>query len=266
MNRPFFSVITPCLNAGDKLQKTLDSVLGQTFHDYEVIIKDGGSTDGSTDHLPSDRRIRLIRRSDKGIYDGMNEAVFLAGGEYLYFLNCGDTLHDAGVLETVAAAIGKDMSLQGIYYGDVIENRTGQHVAANPHMTHLAMYRNLPCHQACFYNRSLFAERGFDTGYRVRADYEHFLWCVIRKGAPAIALPLIIADYEGGGFSEAEENRRISKEEHRKITEQYFTKGELRRFRAWMILTLQPLREKLAQSPRTAGWYDRMKNRVYKRS
>lgn len=265
MNRPFFTVITPCLNAGSKLNLTMDSILGQTFHDYEVIVKDGGSTDGSIEALPADRRIRLICQKDSGIYDAMNEAVASAGGEYLYFLNCGDTLHDPDVLGRVEKAIEQDGPRAGIYYGDVVELRTGQHVAANPHMSHFAMFRNLPCHQACFYNRDMFSERAFDVQYRVRADYEHFLWCVIRRNAAVKALSLIIADYEGGGFSETAENRKVSEREHREITEAYFNRKELRLFRAYRVLTLQPVRAKLAESPKTAGVYDRIKNALYKR-
>lgn len=290
MNTPFYTIITPCLNAGDKLNQTLDSVLAQTFQDYEIIVKDAGSTDGSIESMRRDRRIRLVRAKDAGIYDGMNQALPLANGEFLCFLNCGDILHGATILEKVEKEItsridgaeekemaarlsGNHMSgkhsagspAAGIFYGDVIELQTGQHVAANPHMTHLAMYRNLPCHQACFYSRDLFRERGFDIRYQVRADYEHFLWCVIEKGAPAVAMPVIVSDYEGGGYSETQENRRISAAEHEEITGRYFSEAELRRFRRYMVLTLQPLRERIAQSPKTAVLYDKVKNRLYGR-
>lgn len=276
MNTPFLSIITPCFNAGNKLNITLNSILNQSFPDYEVIVKDGGSADGSVERMPDDPRIRLIRHRDHGIYDGMNEAVACAEGEYFYFLNCGDVLHDKDVLQKTVDAIRRDQNSAheegedngagcAIYYGDVIEMRTGQRVAANPQMDHFAMFRNLPCHQACFYNRDLFADRAFDTQYRVRADYEHFLWCVMEKGASVKKLPLVIADYEGGGFSETKENRKESAREHREITERYFDAKELRRFRRTMILTMQPLREKLAQSKLTAAAYDRIKNHIYQR-
>lgn len=286
MNRPYFSIVTPSYNAGEKLNQTLDSILSQTFGDYEIIVKDAGSTDGSLETMRTDSRIRLIRSKDKGIYDGMNEAIALASGEYLYFLNCGDVLHNEMVFSSVVRAMEQyyedkekaikqeqekgpsaaERSSEGcIFYGDVVEKATGQHVAANPNMTHLAMYRNLPCHQACFYSRNLFAERGFDTQYKIRADYEHFLWCVMKEGAITKALPLIIADYEGGGFSETKENRACSKEEHERIAEEYFTKEECRYFHWYMILTLQPLREKLAHSRATAGIYNGIKNRLYGR-
>lgn len=267
MNTPFFSVIVVCYNAGEKLHKTIASILGQSCGDFEIIVKDAGSTDGSIKDLPVDERIRLISKPDQGIYDGMNEAVQEARGEVLYFLNCGDYLHDAKVLEqvyeTMEATDGDNPYM--IFYGDVIEETSGQHVMANPQMDHFAMYRYLPSHQACFYKRDCFAERGFDLQYRVRADYEHFLWCVIRMGYETRYLDRIIADYEGGGFSETREGRERSAREHQKITRQYFDSAERFRYKAYLILTLQPLREKIAQNPATSGFYDRIKNAVYRR-
>ena len=73
------------------------------------------------------------------------------------------------------------------------------------------LLQNVPCHQVCFYNVRLFAERGYDVKYRVRADYEHFLYCIYDRKAEAVYVEMIVADYEGGGFSETRENRRISK-------------------------------------------------------
>ncbi len=75
----------------------------------------------------------------------------------------------------------------------------------------------------------------------------------------------IIADYEGGGFSETKENRKCSAREHREITQQYFGAGECLRYRLAMLLSLQPLREKLASSPATAALYDKVKNRIYRK-
>ncbi|MDD6692432.1 MAG: glycosyltransferase family 2 protein [Lachnospiraceae bacterium] len=264
MNTPYFSVIVVSRNAGDKLKETVESILCQTCQDLEVIIKDAGSTDGSLETIPQDPRIRLICRKDAGIYDGMNEALSCAQGELIYFLNCGDVLHDSRVLAGVRDAALSFAGSSAIFYGDVIEERTGQRVAANPQMSHFAMYRYLPCHQACFYTRDLFAKRQFDTKYLVRADYEHFLYCVMREGAKTTCLPLVIADYEGGGFSETERGRALSDREHRIITEQYFTGRERALYRAYLVVSLQPLREKLATGKHTAAIYDAVKNTVYR--
>ena len=270
MNIPLISIITPCYQAGNKLPETVESILTQTFDDYEIIVKDAGSTDGSIEKLPGSRHIRLIRSRDEGIYDGMNQAILTAKGEYLYFLNCGDRLHDERVLqrvaEQIAAMSAKEGSRHVILYGDVLEEKTGQRVNAKPAMTRFAMYRNLPCHQACFYSRSLFEERQFNTAYRVRADYEHFLWSVMEMGARAVPMDLVVADYEGGGFSETKDNKERSAKEHREITGRYFTQRELFFYRSAMLLSLQPVREKLASSPMTAALYDRVKNAIYRKS
>ena len=271
---PFFSVIVVSYNAGEKLGSTISCILAQSCRDVEIIVKDGGSQDGSYEKLLEElggaesvrdgMRIRLYCEEDRGIYDAMNTAVGMAQGEYLYFLNCGDRLHGEDVLELVKEKIRAGSGVPAIWYGDVLEESSGQIVLANPDMNHFAMYRYLPCHQACFYHRELVAERGFDVNYRVRADYEHFLWCVIDKEVPACPLYLVIADYEGGGYSETKMGLKRSAEEHREITKRYFTNGERFLYRLYLIVTLQPLRKKLAQSPLTAGLYDKVKNTIYR--
>lgn len=265
----FFSIIIVCLNSGRKLKDTAASIAAQTETDYEVIIKDGLSEDGSVEAFLETadkgflKAVRIERRRDSGIYDAMNQAASMARGEYLLFLNCGDLLYDSAVLETVKKAAGNGK--KGIYYGDICERRTGSFVASNPRLDAFGCYRNVPCHQACFYHRELFEGRGYLLQYRVRADYEHFLWCFFQKKAAAVYLPVTVASYEGGGFSETAKNRRISKEEHKEITKRYMTAAERFRFRATLWLTLAPLRGKMAQSPLFSGFYNRFKSLCYRR-
>lgn len=272
----FFSVIVVCYNAGEKLKETIGNILSQTCEDYEIIVKDGGSEDGSLQKLPQNRRIRILAQKDKGIYDAMNQAAEMARGQFVVFMNCGDYFHSRETLEQVKTFIlQRDMSEQNIrqhgtqrkssvYYGNILEKTSGQIVASNPRMDDFACFRNVPNHQACYYNRELLTKRGFDLSLRVRADYEHFLWCRYRGGAELIPMPFTVADYEGGGFSETAENRRISAKEHRQITEEYLPGWKCMLFRAYLLLSLQPLREKIAQNPRTASAYDALKNRIYR--
>ena len=276
---PFFSVIVTSFNAGDKLKKTVESILAQTCRDLEIVVQDACSEDDSfraldaclkaenkSEHIP----VRLAQKKDKGIYDGMNLALQRAVGRYVYFLNCGDYLHDGEVLSKVKEEIHKreenaPEENARIFYGNVLERRSGEEVAANPRMTDFALFRNIPCHQACFYDRRLFERRAFDLRYKVRADYEHFLWAHYEAKAEMICLPVLIADYEGGGFSETKEGRKTSKMEHRQITEQYMPKEMVRKYRRRMILTLQPLREWLAHAPFTGVVYNALKRRIYNR-
>lgn len=273
---PFFSIIVVCLNPGEKLRRTLESVNAQTFRNYEVIVKDGGSKDGSLAciwEIFEKDRVKLIEKKDQGIYDAMNQAAAQAAGDYVYYLNCGDLFYSEEVLEKMAEFIRffndeeRAEEIPGIYYGNIFERLTGQKVASNPHMDAFGCYRNVPCHQACFYSRELLLAHPFQISYRVRADYEQFLWCFFamqkeRKVMFAYS-DLLIADYEGGGFSETRENRRISAAEHKEITGKYMTKGQLLRFRMVMLLSLAPLRTKIAENKVTAGIYNKMKEAVY---
>ncbi len=270
-----FSILVVSLNSGNKLPETIKSILSQTFSDYEVIVKDGGSKDDSLEVLEQylkenpegSDRVRVVRQKDTGIYEGMNQATKEAQGEYYYFLNCGDLFVDEDVLEKMAGCVDlavKTGNKSLIFYGNIFDELRKQVVASNPHVDAFACYRNVPCHQACIYHYSLFEERGYNPKYRVRADYEHFLWCFFRKEAKPQYMDVVIASYEGGGFSETEENRIRSKQEHKEITAMYMSKGQLLRYKAVLVLTLAPLRTKMAESPKWAGFYNKCKSMLYK--
>ena len=290
-----FSIIVVCLNAGDKLQETIESIRSQTEQDYEIIIKDGGSEDRATqtylreyerlneNELSQDsmRRgsVRLYRSSDRGIYDAMNQAVQYVRGDYVLFLNCGDSFYDEKVLSRVKGHIAQtdrqgvqrsEQKAEGltsryIFYGNIYERRTGTAVQSNPVIDDFACYRNIPCHQACFYDAGLLREKSFDISFAVRADYEHFLWCYYRGHARTVYMPLTVAFYEGGGFSETRENERRSRQEHREIVRRYMPAAKVRQYRLIMTVTLAPLRTWIAGNPVTAGIYQTFKRKLYKR-
>ena len=100
MAEPLFSIITVCYNAADTIERTLKSVDSQSCKDYEHLIVDGASTDGTTSKvfaLKNPLR-RMVSEPDKGIYDAMNKGMSFASGKYLIFLNAGDAFHDSEVL------------------------------------------------------------------------------------------------------------------------------------------------------------------------
>lgn len=279
MKTPMFSILVVSLNPGDKLVETVRSVAKQTYRDYEVIVKDGGSKDGSLDALRAylqesgiPEQVRILEQPDSSIYDGMNQATQAARGEYLYFLNCGDSFASEEVLAQAAQEIGgavqqaAEGDVPKIFYGDILDALRGQVVASNPHMDDFACYRNVPCHQACIYHHSLFGERGYNPVYRVRADYEHFLWCYFRGDARPRYIPVTLASYEGGGFSETPENRKRSAREHREITALYMSGGQRLKYRLILLATLAPLRTKMAESPAWSGFYNKCKKRLYRHS
>lgn len=269
-----FSIIVVSLNAGEKLLETIESIREQTIGDYEVVVKDGGSKDGCVDMLRHKMlgfdgamrsRIRIFEEKDSSIYDGMNQAVAKATGKYLYFLNCGDYFYRETVLEEVTREIEKNRDGSKIFYGDIYEVLRGNVVASNPKINGFACYRNVPCHQACIYDRELFAERGYEPKYRVRADYEHFLYSFYKKDAKPVYMPLVMASYEGGGFSETAENRKKSAKEHKEITTLYMSTAKRFKYRAALLLTLAPLRTKIAENPKMARYYNELKDLIYRK-
>ena len=279
MQRVKFSIIVVCLNAGGELHKTVESILSQNYDDYEIIVKDGGSKDGSVEKLPQHPKLHVTVQGDKSIYDAMNQAVKSATGEYFIFLNCGDYFYDENVLAGVAGRIAaekdggtvgeldsvKSVEEPAVYYGNLYQRRLGTEVYSYREITPFTCYRNVPCHQTCFYHRSLFEERAYDLKYKVRADYEHFLYCYFEKKAKMIYMPVIVSSYEGGGFSETKEHLKLSKAEHREITGKYLTRGQLFRYRAIMLLTLQPLRTFVANNKVLSGGYNRIKKVIYRK-
>lgn len=260
-----FSIIVVCLNAGEELGRTVKSVLSQTYDNYEIIVKDGMSTDGSPQRLPEDGRIRLVQQKDKGIYDAMNQAIRLAEGEYQLFLNCGDYLYEEKTLEKINAWIATDKGRNGIYYGDIYNRKTVSRIPSNPVINAFACYRNIPCHQACLYKKEVMQERSYKTEYKVRADYEHFLWCYFRGGVRPVYMKLVVSSYEGGGYSETAESLQRSEEEHRKIVSHYMRRGQILRYRFLLFISLVPLRRRMAESKRLSGVYNRIKGCIYGR-
>ena len=271
-----FSIIVVSLNPGEKLIETMNSIRMQSFTDYQVVVKDGGSKDGSMDRLRNwlseasdmDAKVLIVEEKDRSIYDGMNQAAEKAKGEYFYFLNCGDYFAHERSLQEMAEGIREHRIKGGeslIFYGDIYDALREQVVPSNPRMDDFACYRNVPCHQACIYHHSLFKERGYKPEYKVRGDYEHFLWSYFCKKASPQYIKVTLARYEGGGFSETKENRRRSAKEHKEITALYMSRGQLFKYRMIMLLTLAPLRTKMAESPAMAGVYNFVKKMLYRR-
>ena len=289
MQKPFFSIVVVALNPGERLEKTLKSIENQTFKDYEVILKDGGSTDGSLEKLrqqgyfENKNQIVIQQKKDKSIYDGMNQAVPLVKGYYVLFLNCGDYFYSDTVLAEVAEFIrseNKNSILDSIneklfaieaveqeikiFYGNQYNRQQDAIVYSAPQINDFTCYRNVPCHQVCFYDFRLFEKRAYELKYKVRADYEHFLYSIYEENAKGVSMPIIIASYEGGGFSETKENRKQSAVEHREISTKYLGKAKVWKYRAVMWLTLAPLRTMIAENPALAGMYNGVKNTIYR--
>lgn len=268
-------IIIVSLNPGKRLQATLTSVFSQDYKDYKIIIKDGGSNDGAIEDLKDSgfldghEEVVIVSKKDKSIYDGMNQAVEYMQeeigdqkGAYCMFLNCGDEFHDSHVLSKVASYL-KEYDTPHIFYGDQYNLIQKSKVSSAPEINDFALFRNVPCHQVCFYSTELFKKRAYDIKYTVRADYEHFLYSFYEENAVCTHMDVIVCNYEGGGYSETAENRKKSALQHREITDKYMAK-QAKKYRTVMLLTLAPLRTKMAESPTFSKAYNGLKSAIYK--
>lgn len=152
-----------------------------------------------------------------------------------------------------------------VFYGNTFSAAKGAVVHSAPSITGFTCYRNIPCHQSCFYDARLFEAKRYDLQYRIRADYDHFLWCFYRGNARMVYMDFVVASYEGGGYSESRENQVRDREEHRLITARYMSRGELLRYQAALALTLAPLRRFMAENKAFSGLYHRVKGWIYRR-
>ena len=258
-----FSIITVSLNSGPKLLETVENILKQTYRDFEIIVKDGGSTDESISKVKdlNSPFVKVVSEPDKGIYDAMNEAVKYATGDYVLFLNAGDKFYSGDVLEQIARM---DLPASGaIVYGDTYFVAWDSLSKAPPKITGSVCYRNIPCHQAIFYSRDVLAERGFDTSYRIRADFEHFAYSYFKAGRQFIYANLPVCLYEGRGFSESKENKKLDRLEYNRAVRSNIPLGKRFIYRATLILTLHKLRGALARNKKTAKLYQKIKGKLY---
>ncbi|MBQ4536069.1 MAG: glycosyltransferase [Lachnospiraceae bacterium] len=277
-----FSIIVVCLNPGEKLKETVDSILSQDCADYEIIIKDGGSRDGSVDALQadatygSDARIRFFNQKDTGIYDAMNQAVSYATGDFVLFLNCGDLFYDSRVLSKTAEYMDRESAMQEdgtvpadkkslanmVFYGNTYSGKNQVLITSPAKINTLSCYRNIPCHQSCFYATRLCKEKPYDLQYSIRADYDHFLWCYYRSKAKMVAMDVTASMYEGGGFSENPSRRKKDLQEQESIIREYMSRKELLLCRLWKWGTLTPVRRRIAESRNFSKKYHKLREKL----
>lgn len=221
MADPFFSIITVCLNAQDTINMTISSILSQNFDNYEIIIKDGLSTDNTLQSIPLNEKIRIIEQKDSGIYDAMNQAISHVQGQYIIFLNCGDYFADNSVLEKVYTTAGSLDNRNVIIYGDYSKSKV---IYKQPRtITKFYLFRTPICHQTMFFSTQLFNLNGnHNLKYKISADYDFTLKSFFNN-AEFVYCPVVICDYQGNGFSENKTTSSLLKNEHKVITKHYYS-------------------------------------------
>lgn len=256
-----FSIITVCLNAGQGLLDTVARTLSQTYENFEIIVKDGGSEDGSLEKLPKDARIRVVTRQDTGIYDAMNQGIAEARGDYLIFMNCGDRFYSPDVLQSIAEGIGEQR--EPLYYGKCFDRMTGQVRAYPKQLTRMTCYRTMICHQATIYRADVLKQRPYDLSYRILADREMLWYLVCEKKVEPKYLDTVIADYQGGGESADQKHIQRNRADQQRLLDTYYPKGEQIKYRLMMALTFQKLRVSLSKSPKFSKYYFKTVQALY---
>lgn len=218
-----FSIITVALNAEQLIGETLQSVLNQTYRDFEIIVKDGLSTDHTLERIPSDPRIRVISCADNGIYQAMNQGIRAANGDYLLFLNCGDVLYDETVLEKVARVIPNGTPT--IVYGDYMKGNI--RIAFSDTVTKMHFYDATLCHQASYFSKDVFTKVGmYDEAFRIASDWKLFLESKMHN-VNFVHLDYPLCVFLDGGVSETEKGMAISAKERQITIAQYFSRNEM---------------------------------------
>lgn len=225
MANPLFSIITITFNAAETLPHTLRSVDAQNCKDYEHLIIDGASTDHTVAIASAETnpRRKVFSEPDHGLYDAMNKGLAKANGEYVIFLNAGDTFTSADTLGRYAGAASSDTD---IIYADTqlvdAERRVlgPRHLSVPETLTFKSFARGmLVCHQAFCVRRSI-APR-YDLAYRFSADYEWCLRC-LRATSPGRCqnLHTVAIDYLTDGLTDR--NHKASLKERYAIMCKYF--------------------------------------------
>ncbi len=181
MNNPLFSIITICYNAEATLEKTIQSVLAQTYPNVEYIVVDGASKDNTLAIINRYRPqlSKVVNEPDKGLYDAMNKGIGLATGNYLCFLNAGDTFLSDNTLQEMVDTLPADKQPDVIYGETALVDAEGHFVRMRrlqaPEVLTWRSFRQgmLVCHQAFFARRELVPQ--YDLQYRFSADFD---WCI----------------------------------------------------------------------------------------
>lgn len=223
------SIITINYNNLNGLKKTVESVISQTYLDFEYIIIDGASTDGSKEVIEknSDRFSYWVSENDHGIYNAMNKGILKAKGDYLLFLNSGDWFIDAQILENTISSV-KDADI--VYADGYIENENGLRTLIKiPEEPGLSFFSKTSLfHPSSFIKRELFEKYGlYNEDNKIVSDWEFFIKTMLINKVSYKKIPTIISVIEENGISRNPSYAGILKDEIRTTLARYFTEEEL---------------------------------------
>jgi putative colanic acid biosynthesis glycosyltransferase len=210
---PFFSVITICRNNLEELKNTFYSIKDQLYQDFEWIVVDGNSTDGTKNWLHQNRLAKWRSEPDKGIFDAMNKGLERAKGKYLIFMNSGDQFAGDDVLDKVYEA-AMDNNMPGFIYGDsldVDENKVNYYRTAKDYS--LNWRGMITQHQAMFFNKNAIGETRYLLRFSITGDYA-FISEILKKldDGEILKIDFPVCKFNMGGTNEQQRIKALKED------------------------------------------------------
>lgn len=217
------SVITVNLNNAEGLERTIKSIETQTWQDFEFIIVDGASTDGSAELIKECKRVDYcISEKDKGVYSAMNKGIRAAKGDFVIFLNSGDWFHSEEALNNVKELFD---SHYDIIYGNNYDVYPKEKVLKKypSELTFNFFYTSSLCHQSTFIRKQLFNDIFYyNEEYKIASDWEFFVYAICYKGVNYKYVNEVVCCYDMTGISSNLSNRKQSLDERGLTISKYF--------------------------------------------
>ena len=225
------SIIMINWNNATGLEKTMQSVATQSFKEFEYIVVDGASTDGSIEvvklYESKFAHLEWVSEPDSGIYNAMNKGIRMASGDYIQILNSGDCLAKEDVIERMLSAL-ENAGAPSILYGNMVKcfpegYRIVDKSFAGQEITMLGMYKGTLNHDPAYIRRDLFDKYGFyDESLKIVSDWKWYLQAIILGDEKPKYVDLDVTLFDMTGISET--NKELDKEERKKVLEQLFPK------------------------------------------
>lgn len=236
------TIITINRNNAAGLEKTMLSVLSQTRKDFEYVVVDGASTDGSVSVIERlahgfGDRLKWISEPDKGIYNAMNKGIGMAAGEYIQILNSGDSLVSPEVVDIMYTALEK-VGYPSILYGNMLKDFPDGHVHrdkgfAGEEITLLGMYIGTLNHSPAFIRRSLFGKYGlYDESLKISSDWKWYLRAIVFGEEKPVYDDIDVTLFDMTGISET--NTALTKAERAQVLKELVPPNVLADYDAWV--------------------------------
>lgn len=229
------SIVTINRNNALGLEKTMQSVAAQTFKEFEYIVIDGASTDGSVEVVKKLQcefaHLKWVSEPDSGIYNAMNKGIRMAIGDYIQILNSADCLASDDVTEKMLSAL-EESGQPSIFYGNMVkclpdEHRIVDKGFAGQEITMMGMYTGTLNHDSAYISRDLFDKYGYyDESLKIVSDWKWYLQAIVFGGEKPKYVDMDVTLFDMTGISET--NKELDQIERKQVLEQLLPEAVLK--------------------------------------